>query len=150
MIELRLLCELSLCGCVTYALLQRHFQVFGGAFPNPNPFAAFLASTTSRIRLRAGSVNSPQHASYFRIAEDWAVVDNLSNGRVDIAFGAGWNVVDFAMAPNNFLVNKVVLWESIRAVRTLWQGATLSYQLSKQLFLLSGPLSNQPFHSQHL
>ena len=88
---------------------ERHFQEFGGSFPNPNPMAASLAQLTTSIRLRAGSVNIPQHATPLRVAEDWAVVDNLSSGRVDISFGAGWNVVDFALQPQNFLINKMVL-----------------------------------------
>ena len=71
--------------------------MFGGSFPNPNPLAASLAKQTAQIRLRAGSVNAPQHATPLRVAEDWAVVDNLSGGRVDISFGAGWNVNDFAL-----------------------------------------------------
>jgi hypothetical protein len=104
---------------------ERHFQVFGGNFPNPIPLVAALAMHTSTIRLRGGSVNSPQHATPLRIAEDWCVVDNLSNGRVDISFGAGWNPVDFALQPQNFLINKVVMWESLRAVRTLWQGGAV-------------------------
>jgi len=29
------------------------------------------------------------------VAEEWSVVDNLSRGRVDIAFARGWNAKDF-------------------------------------------------------
>jgi alkanesulfonate monooxygenase SsuD/methylene tetrahydromethanopterin reductase-like flavin-dependent oxidoreductase (luciferase family) len=43
---------------------------------------------TSRIRLRAGSVVLPLHDPV-RVAEEWAVVDQLSNGRVDLAFAQG-------------------------------------------------------------
>ena len=107
-------------------LPERHFQVFGGSFPNPNPLAAALSQVTQRIRIRAGSVNIPQHASPLRVAEDWALVDNLSGGRVDISFGAGWNVVDFVLEPKNFLVNKERLWQGIQAVRTLWQGGAVT------------------------
>ncbi|MEM8605147.1 MAG: Uma2 family endonuclease, partial [Cyanobacteria bacterium P01_H01_bin.121] len=37
-----------------------------------------------------------------RVAEDWSVVDNLSQGRVDLAFAMGWNANDFAIAPQNY------------------------------------------------
>ena len=64
-------------------LPERHFEKFGGSFPNPNTIAASLAMLTEHIRLRAGSVNLPQHATPLRVVEDWSMVDNLSGGRVD-------------------------------------------------------------------
>src|SRR5438067_1141383 len=67
---------------------ERHFHAFGGLYPNPAVLAAVLAPATSRLRLRAGSVVLPLH-SPLRVAEEWAVVDNLSDGRVDIAFASG-------------------------------------------------------------
>ncbi len=37
-----------------------------------------------------------------RIAEEWAVVDNISRGRVGISFAAGWHPADFVFAPDRF------------------------------------------------
>src|SRR5262249_13263842 len=73
---------------------ERHFHAFGGLYPTPSVLAAALAMVTRRIRLRAGSVVLPLH-NPIRVAEEWAVVDNLSGGRVDLAFAAGWNPNDF-------------------------------------------------------
>ena len=67
---------------------ERHFHAFGGAYPNPSVLGAALAVATDRIRIRAGSVVAPLH-SPARIAEEWAVVDNLSGGRVDISVRSG-------------------------------------------------------------
>src|SRR5262249_33140876 len=64
---------------------ERHFHAFGGIFPNPSLAGAVLAGTTRRIRIRAGSVVMPLHHP-IRVAEEWAVVDNLSGGRVDVSF----------------------------------------------------------------
>jgi alkanesulfonate monooxygenase SsuD/methylene tetrahydromethanopterin reductase-like flavin-dependent oxidoreductase (luciferase family) len=63
--------------------------------------AAALAVSTSNIRIRAGSVISPLQ-NPIRVAEEWSIVDNLSNGRVDLAFGQGWNPNDFVLAPDVF------------------------------------------------
>jgi alkanesulfonate monooxygenase SsuD/methylene tetrahydromethanopterin reductase-like flavin-dependent oxidoreductase (luciferase family) len=41
----------------------------------------------NQIELRSGSVVSPLHSA-IRIAEEWSVVDNLSNGRVSISFAS--------------------------------------------------------------
>jgi natural product biosynthesis luciferase-like monooxygenase protein len=84
---------------------ERHFHAFGGLFPNPALAAVVLAETTQRIRIRAGSVVMPLHHP-IRVAEEWAVVDNLSNGRVDLSFAIGWNPNDFALAPQNYAQRK--------------------------------------------
>ena len=65
---------------------ERHFHEFGGLFPNPSVTGAALAMITDQIQIRAGSLISPLHDPV-RVAEDWALVDNLSQGRVAISFG---------------------------------------------------------------
>src|SRR5712692_3504600 len=67
---------------------ERHFHEFGGLYPNPAVTGAALAMITKNIRIRAGSVVSPLHQT-IRIAEEWAMVDNLSGGRVDVSFATG-------------------------------------------------------------
>ena len=67
---------------------ERHFHQFGGLFPNPALITAALAVATQNIQLRAGSLISPLHDT-LRLAEEWSVVDNLSDGRVAISFGSG-------------------------------------------------------------
>ena len=37
-----------------------------------------------------------------RVAEDWAVIDHLSNGRIGLSFASGWHVNDFAFKPENY------------------------------------------------
>ena len=59
---------------------ERHFQDFGGLYPNPSVLSAALAMITERVQIRAGSVALPLHHPV-RVAEEWSVVDNLSNGR---------------------------------------------------------------------
>lgn len=106
---------------------ERHFHAFGGMFPNPALAAVFLAEQTKQIRLRAGSVVLPLHHP-IRVAEEWAVVDNLSNGRVDIAFAIGWNPNDFVIAPQNFAERKRITFEGIEQVRRLWRGEAMEFE----------------------
>ena len=56
---------------------ERHFHAFGGLYPNPSVTGAALAAITENVGIRAGSVVLPLH-SPIRVAEEWAVVDNLS------------------------------------------------------------------------
>lgn len=106
-------------------LPERHFHAFGGLYPNPVVLAAALARETQHVRLRAGSVVLPLHHP-IRIAEEWAMVDNLSQGRVDLSFAAGWNADDFVLAPENFEGRSAITLDGIELVRKLWQGETVS------------------------
>jgi natural product biosynthesis luciferase-like monooxygenase protein len=103
---------------------ERHFHAFGGIYPNPSVTSAALAMVTRHIRLRAGSVVAPLHQSA-RIAEEWALVDNLSSGRVDISFASGWHANDFVLFPSRYAERKRAMVESIQQVRRLWRGEAL-------------------------
>lgn len=100
---------------------ERHFHEFGGLFPNPSVTGAALAMITEKIQIRAGSLISPLHDPV-RIAEDWSVVDNLSQGRVAISFGSGWNVDDFIFFPERYADRQAIMYEQIGIVQRLWQG----------------------------
>ncbi|MEY9843507.1 natural product biosynthesis luciferase-like monooxygenase protein [Streptacidiphilus sp. BW17] len=100
---------------------ERHFHAFGGLYPNPAVTGAAIASVTERIAVRAGSVVAPLHHP-LRIAEEWAVVDNLSGGRAGVAFASGWHATDFALRPENYDDRRTVLLDTVRQVRALWRG----------------------------
>jgi natural product biosynthesis luciferase-like monooxygenase protein/FkbM family methyltransferase len=104
---------------------ERHLHAFGGLYPNPSVTSAALAMVTKRIRLRAGSVVLPLH-NPVRVAEEWSVVDNLSNGRVGLSFASGWHANDFIFAPQNYPDRKEILRRDLETVRRLWRGETIS------------------------
>lgn len=100
---------------------ERHFTSMGSLYPNPAVLHAALARETRRIRLRAGSVVLPLHHP-IRVAEEWAVVDNLSNGRVELSFAPGWNTGDFILAPDRYDSRYEVMYTGMDQVRRLWAG----------------------------
>ncbi|MFF3500490.1 MupA/Atu3671 family FMN-dependent luciferase-like monooxygenase [Streptomyces sp. NPDC003247] len=104
---------------------ERHFHPFGGLYPNPSVTAAAVAAVTERVGIRAGSVVAPLHHP-LRIAEEWSVVDNLSNGRVGLSFASGWHATDFALCPENYDDRRQILLERVEQVRALWRGEKLS------------------------
>jgi len=106
---------------------ERHFTDVGAASPNPAILSAALATCTSRIELRAGSVVAPLHHPV-QIAEDWAMVDRLSHGRVGVSFAAGWVPDDFIFAPEDYARRKEVMRATIEEVRSLWRGAASPYR----------------------
>lgn len=105
---------------------ERHFHAFGGLFPNPAVAGAAVAAITERVRIRAGSCVLPLHHP-IRVAEEWAVVDNLSGGRVDVSFAAGWQPDDFVLAPANHAERNEVMARGIETVRALWRGEARTF-----------------------
>jgi natural product biosynthesis luciferase-like monooxygenase protein/amino acid adenylation domain-containing protein len=105
-------------------LPERHFHSFGGFSPSPAVLHAALARETRRIALRAGSVVLPlQHP--VRVAEEWAMVDQLSGGRVGISFASGWHRRDFVLEPTAWDRRRELLFSGIESVRRLWRGEAL-------------------------
>jgi natural product biosynthesis luciferase-like monooxygenase protein len=107
-------------------LPERHFQEFGGAYPNPSVLAAAVAATTRQVRIRSGSVVMPLHHP-LRVAEEWSVVDNLSGGRVDMSFASGWHPADFVLSTGQYEDRKRLMFEGIDAVQRLWRGETARF-----------------------
>ncbi|GCF09102.1 bifunctional LLM class flavin-dependent oxidoreductase/SDR family oxidoreductase [Dictyobacter arantiisoli] len=100
---------------------ERHFTRDGWLYPNPVVLLAALARETRQIKLHAGSVVLPLH-NPIRVAEEWAMLDNLSDGRVGIAFASGWHPTDFSLAPENYEARNEVLFRDIETVQKLWHG----------------------------
>ncbi|MFN3241015.1 MAG: MupA/Atu3671 family FMN-dependent luciferase-like monooxygenase [Planctomycetota bacterium] len=106
---------------------ERHFHAFGGLYPNPAVASAALATITENVKIRAGSCVAPLHHP-IRIAEDWSLVDNLSKGRVGIAFAAGWHGRDFVLRPENFADRKGAMMRTIDQVHRLWRGEEVEFE----------------------
>ena len=106
---------------------ERHFQAFGGLYPNPSVLSAALAMITERTQIRAGSVALPLHHPV-RVAEEWSVVDNLSRGRVGVSFASGWHPDDFLFAPGMYDERKEVMYRHIETIRKLWAGESVTFQ----------------------
>lgn len=67
-------------------LTEHHFTQYAGVFPSPQLFLTAVAQRTKRIRIGTAVVLIPLH-NPIRVAEDFAMLDNLSDGRLE--FGAG-------------------------------------------------------------
>lgn len=104
---------------------ERHFQDFGGLYPNPSVLSAALAVITERVEIRAGSIALPLHHPA-RAAEEWAVVDNLSKGRVAVSVASGWHPDDFLFAPQNYEDRKAIMLDHLETVQKLWAGETVA------------------------
>ncbi len=125
---------------------ERHFQAFGGLFPNPSVLSAALAMATECLQIRAGSVVIPLHHP-IRLAEEWSLVDNLSKGRVAISVATGWNRGDFTLAPDAYESRREIAFRNLTLIQRLWAGEQIAFpSVDGQAFpvtLLPKPLQPQ-------
>ena len=106
---------------------ERHFHAFGGPYPNPSVTGAAVAAVTRNIAVRAGSCVVPLHHPV-RIAEEWAVIDNLTNGRAGIAVASGWHPDDFVLRPENTPpANRDAMFAATAQIKRLWRGEKVEF-----------------------
>jgi natural product biosynthesis luciferase-like monooxygenase protein len=106
---------------------ERHFHAFGGPYPNPSVTGAAVAAVTRNLAVRAGSCVVPLHHPA-RIAEEWAVIDNLTNGRAGLAIASGWQPEDFVLRPESTPpANKAAMYAAADQIRRLWRGEGVDF-----------------------
>ena len=80
-----------------FAVLSEHHGFTDGWLPAPLLAAAAIAAATARIPILVSALVVPLHDPV-RLAEQLAVLDHLSRGRVWTVAGAGYRPEEFAMA----------------------------------------------------
>ncbi len=111
-------------GLAAVWIPERHFDAFGGLYPNPAVAGAAIAALTDNIQIRSGSVVMPLQDP-LRVAEEWAMVDNLSQGRVGLSFAPGWHPNDFVLYPAKYADKKEIMWRDIQVFQRLWEGESI-------------------------
>ena len=73
---------------------EHHFNSLG-VLSSPELVLSYVAARTKHIRLAPAVNVTPLHHP-IRVAEQWATLDLLSNGRVDFASGRGYDAREYA------------------------------------------------------
>ena len=107
--------------------LTEHHFVEDGYLPAFVPVAGAIAARTARVRLSTDIALLPFHHP-IRLAEDLAVLDNLSGGRMELGIGMGYALHEFA-AFGIPRANRVSLTEEgIEVLQRAWSGEPFSFE----------------------
>lgn len=99
--------------------VAEHHGFEDGYSPQPLAFLAAAAARTSRIGLSTGILIAPLHKSV-EIAEQAAVVDGISGGRLELAFGAGYHRPEYELYGVDISQRFRLLERRVTEVRDLW------------------------------
>src|SRR6267378_8521261 len=113
------------CGFDSAWIAQHHFHEAEGGLPAPFAFLGFVAARTSRIRLGTGIVTLPLE-NPVRVAEDAAVLDLLSNGRLELGVGTGGNPSAFAAFGLDSAERTEIFTRNLDIVRNALAGGPLA------------------------
>ena len=109
------------------AWVSEHHGSSDGYLPSLLVMLGALAAATSTIRLGTGVVLTPLHDP-IRLAEDSAVVDQLSGGRLTVGLGLGWREEEFRMLRIPFAERLPRLLDTIEILRRAWTGERFSFE----------------------
>ena len=111
-------------GAVT---LSEHHGTDDAYLPSPLVFAAAVAARTEHITIRVAALIAPFHDP-LRIAEDAAVVDQLSRGRLQLVVANGYVAEEFAMFAKEPSERVAAVVEMVETLKAAWTGEPFEYR----------------------
>lgn len=114
-------------GFDTLWVTEHHFRNFGGMMPSPSVILAAAAQRTKRMRLGAAVSIIPMH-NPLRIAEEFAMVDQLSGGRLNFGAGRGMHPTEYTVFGYDWSNAQKRLPEALDIVTRAWSGGEFEWQ----------------------
>ncbi len=108
------------------AWVSEHHGSSDGYLPSLSVMLAAIAEATTRIRLGTALILAPLHDP-IRLAEDAAVLDQLSGGRLTLGLGLGWREEEFRMFGVPFAERLPRTIDTVEILRRAWTGERFSY-----------------------
>jgi alkanesulfonate monooxygenase SsuD/methylene tetrahydromethanopterin reductase-like flavin-dependent oxidoreductase (luciferase family) len=105
--------------------VTEHHGFADGYLPAPLTFCAAIAARTSRARIGTAVAIGPLMPAA-ALAEQAAVVDILSGGRLELGLGAGWRASEFTAFGADYRHRYEALEEAVRSLPDLWDSGTVT------------------------
>ncbi|HEY2428233.1 MAG TPA: LLM class flavin-dependent oxidoreductase [Acidimicrobiales bacterium] len=123
-------------GCPSIWLTEHH-RFDDGYLPQPLTLAAAIAARTRSARLGTGVVIAPLHHPA-ELAEQAAVVDIISNGRLDLGLGAGYRPPEFDLYGASMATRYRATDTCAGELRRLWDGVVTPPPVQERLPIWMG------------
>ena len=110
-----------------YVSLSEHHDSEDGYLPSPLTMAAAIAARTRNVRIGIAAVIAPFYDP-LRLAEDSAVVDLISHGRLDLIVAGGYVAEEFGMFDVSPSERAARVRETVRTLRRAWTGEPFEFR----------------------
>jgi alkanesulfonate monooxygenase SsuD/methylene tetrahydromethanopterin reductase-like flavin-dependent oxidoreductase (luciferase family) len=107
--------------------LSEHHTADDGYLPSPLQLAAVVAGRTSALFIMIGALLAPLYDP-MRLAEDMAVLDLATGGRVGYILGAGYRPEEFALFDRDFDGRGPRVEELVGVLRQAWTGEPFEFE----------------------
>jgi alkanesulfonate monooxygenase SsuD/methylene tetrahydromethanopterin reductase-like flavin-dependent oxidoreductase (luciferase family) len=108
-------------------VLSEHHGLEDGYCPSPLVFGGAVAGRTKRIGMSVAALQVPLHDP-LRLAEDIAVLDLASGGRLSIVAGTGYRRDEYDLFGRDWSTRTADFEEQVRVLRQAWRGEPFEHE----------------------
>ncbi|HEY7066078.1 MAG TPA: LLM class flavin-dependent oxidoreductase [Chloroflexota bacterium] len=105
---------------------EHHFNNYGGTIPHPPTFLAGVARTTQQIHLGVAISVLPLHNPLL-VAEDYAMLDVISGGRLEFGVGRGSTPGEFQDFRIDTADSPVRMREAMQIIQSAWADEAVTF-----------------------
>ena len=104
---------------------EHHFSLFG-VLPSPTAFLCYLAARTHKVKLAPATVVLPLNHPV-RVAEEFALLDLLSDGRAVLSAGRGYDAREYTAFGADFQTSQDHFFEGMEIIKKAWTQKEFSH-----------------------
>jgi len=120
------------------AQLPEHHGSHDNYNPSPMILGAAVASRTTKLRIHPSAVLLPLHDPV-RVAEDACMLDQISNGRLDLTIGVGYSTAEYAMFGVKMADRARLVESKLDVLHRAFAGETFNYE-GRTVHVRPGPV----------